>query len=165
MILWVRHFLEAQGVPVADIIVYQDNQSSILLEKNGRASSGKKTLITDNVQRGKKISIEYCPTGDMTADFFTKPLQGSLFRKFRDRILNESNSQECVGNPESGIPRHTCKDEQQTTFAEKPGVGDDVSNANISGKPQTYAQAVIAGKDKLQKRSVRFKLTSLSKRY
>ena len=34
------------------------------------------------------MQIRYCPTGDMTADFFTKPLQGSLFKKFRDQILN-----------------------------------------------------------------------------
>ena len=51
------------------------------------------------------IRIEYCPTGDMVADFFTKPLQGSLFQKLRAIILNipghafSSNavaSQECV---------------------------------------------------------------------
>jgi hypothetical protein len=32
--------------------------------------------------------MEYCPTGDMTADFFTKPLKGSQFKKFRDQIMN-----------------------------------------------------------------------------
>jgi hypothetical protein len=50
--------------------------------------------------------FEYCPTGDMVADFFTKPLQGSLFRKVRTIILNipggghnanASTSQECAG--------------------------------------------------------------------
>ena len=34
------------------------------------------------------MQIRFCPTGDMTADFFTKPLQGTLFKKFRDQILN-----------------------------------------------------------------------------
>ena len=29
----------------------------------------------------------YCPTGDMIADFFTKPLQGAQFVKFRDAVL------------------------------------------------------------------------------
>jgi hypothetical protein len=42
-ILWTRYFLEAQGYGVEDSLVYQDNQSAILLEKNGRASSGKRT--------------------------------------------------------------------------------------------------------------------------
>ena len=34
------------------------------------------------------VQIRYCPTGDMTTDFFTKPLQGTLFKKFQDQILN-----------------------------------------------------------------------------
>jgi Reverse transcriptase (RNA-dependent DNA polymerase) len=34
-ILWTRYFLEAQGYTIKESIVYQDNQSAILLEKNG----------------------------------------------------------------------------------------------------------------------------------
>ena len=92
-------------------IIYQDNQSTILLEENGKQSSGKKTrhievrcyLMMDNAKRGKAC-VAYCPTGDMLADFFTKPLQGSLFKKFQDQILNlgecssQPESQECVGD-------------------------------------------------------------------
>jgi hypothetical protein len=37
------------------------------------------------------IDVEYCPTEDMLADFFTKPLQGSLFEKFRKVIMGESH--------------------------------------------------------------------------
>ena len=33
------------------------------------------------------IVVEYCPTEEMLADFYTKPLQGALFRKFRDVIM------------------------------------------------------------------------------
>jgi len=43
LITWTREFIEGQGIPVTDRIVYHDNQSAILLEKNGRASSGKRT--------------------------------------------------------------------------------------------------------------------------
>ena len=32
-ILWMRSFLEAQGMKVYDNIVYQDNQSAMKLEK------------------------------------------------------------------------------------------------------------------------------------
>jgi hypothetical protein len=32
--------------------------------------------------------VEYCPTGDMISDFFTKPLQGALFKKLRNLIMN-----------------------------------------------------------------------------
>jgi hypothetical protein len=36
----------------------------------------------------QEISVEYCPTGKMVADYFNKPLQGTPFRKFRDIIMN-----------------------------------------------------------------------------
>ena len=96
---------------MSDNVVYQDNQSAILLEKNGTRSSGKRTrhldiryfFITDRVDR-KEVRIEYCPTEHMRADPHTKPLQGRLFREHRDWLLNVSTpnqiveSQECVGN-------------------------------------------------------------------
>jgi hypothetical protein len=109
-IVWTRYFLEAQGFEIRDNVVYQDNQSAILLEKNGTASSGKRTrhvniryfFVKDRIDNGE-VRVEYCPTEEMLADIFTKPLQGALFRKFRDRLLNvqgdirSSTSQECVG--------------------------------------------------------------------
>ena len=42
-ILWTRLFLESQGHDVTENIIYQDNKAAILLEKNGKASSGKRT--------------------------------------------------------------------------------------------------------------------------
>jgi hypothetical protein len=33
------------------------------------------------------LTVRHCPTERMLADFFTKPLQGNLFREFRDIIL------------------------------------------------------------------------------
>jgi hypothetical protein len=94
-ILWTQYFLEAQGYDVKESIVNQDNQSAILLEKNGRTSSRKRTRhihiryfsVADRVAL-KEVSIQYCPTGEMVADFFTKPLQGALFKKFRNFIMN-----------------------------------------------------------------------------
>jgi hypothetical protein len=35
----------------------------------------------------KEISIDWCPTKKMVADFMTKPLQGSLFRELRGYIM------------------------------------------------------------------------------
>ena len=94
-VLWTRYFLEAQGYVVRDYIVYQDNQSSMQLEKNGRGSSSKRTrhinvryfFVTDRI-KSKEVNVECCPTGEMLGDFFTKPLQGSQFRKLRDAIMN-----------------------------------------------------------------------------
>jgi hypothetical protein len=93
-ILWTLYLLEAQGFKIVDDVLYQDNKSSILLETNGRGSSGKRTrhiavryfFIADRV-KSKEIRIEYCPTGMMIADYFTKPLQGVLFKKLRDMIM------------------------------------------------------------------------------
>jgi hypothetical protein len=43
IILWTRHFLLSQGYGVIENLWLQDNESSILLERNGKASSGKRT--------------------------------------------------------------------------------------------------------------------------
>ena len=94
-VLWTRHFLNAQGYDLRDNVVYQDNESSLLLADNGRASSGKRTrhinicffFIADRVKSGE-VRLQHCPTGDMVADFYTKPLQGEKFRQFRALILN-----------------------------------------------------------------------------
>ena len=42
-VLWTRRFLGAQDYGVTAHIIYQDNKLAILLEKSGRASSGKRT--------------------------------------------------------------------------------------------------------------------------
>ena len=94
MILWTGLFMEKQGYPLEKNILYQDNKSAILLEKNGRRSAGKRSralnvryfFLTDQVEK-KNLSIEYCPTDEMWADFMTKPLQGEKFIKFRNDIL------------------------------------------------------------------------------
>jgi hypothetical protein len=95
MLLWAGLFLEAQGYGCNESILYQDNQSTILLQRNGRKSSSRRTrhldiryyFITDRIDRGD-LKVEYCPTEDLVADFYTKPLQGQLFRKFRSIIMN-----------------------------------------------------------------------------
>jgi hypothetical protein len=64
------------------------------MEENGKMSTGKMTkhiniryfFCTDRIKKGE-LSVKYCPTSDMIADYFTKPLQDSLFRKLRDLVL------------------------------------------------------------------------------
>ena len=43
IIIWTHHFLLSQGYGVVKNLILQDNKSSILLERNGRASSSKRT--------------------------------------------------------------------------------------------------------------------------
>ena len=62
----------------------------MLLQNNGRFSCGKGTrhvairyfFISDRIEM-KDIRVVYYPTEEMIADYFTKPLQGALFRKFQ----------------------------------------------------------------------------------
>ena len=37
------------------------------------------------------MEIKYCPTENMIADFFTKPLQGALFNRLRDVIMGKED--------------------------------------------------------------------------
>ncbi len=65
----------------------------------GVQSSGKHTrhiniryfFITDRVNM-KEISIDWCPTKKMVADFMTKPLQGSQFNELRDYIMAQKKA-------------------------------------------------------------------------
>jgi hypothetical protein len=92
--LWVHHFMEAQGYPIRHSFFEQDNESAINLARNGRASAGQRSRhihirhfwIKDRLEQDN-ITMRHCDTDSMLADFLTKPLQGSLFRKFRDVIL------------------------------------------------------------------------------
>ena len=88
-------FLEAQGYQVDDAIMYQDNQSSMLLEENGHGSSGKQThhtniwyfFMTDWI-RHNDLKVVHCPTEIMLGDYFTEPLQGAWFHQFCDAPMN-----------------------------------------------------------------------------
>jgi hypothetical protein len=103
-VLWTRYFLEAQGYGVRENIAYQDNKSAILMEKNGKASSSKRTkhvniryyFVTDRISK-KDLTVEWCPTGDMIGDHMTKPNQGALFTKFRDQIMGVITSAKSLG--------------------------------------------------------------------
>ena len=95
MVIWARNFLREQGYMVEESTIYQDNKSAMLLEKNGKASSTKRTrhldvryyFVTDRVKAGE-VTIVYCPTDEMVADLLTKPLQDHKFRVFRAALLN-----------------------------------------------------------------------------
>jgi Reverse transcriptase (RNA-dependent DNA polymerase) len=92
--LWIQMFLADQGYVLDSNILEQDNESAMRLEKNGRMSAGQKSRhiniryfwIKDRTEQNN-IEIRHCPTLEMLADFFTKPLQGHLFRRFRDVVL------------------------------------------------------------------------------
>ena len=94
-IIWTNYFLDAQGYASKDTVLFQDNKSCMLLHNNGKSSSSKRSrhlniryyFLSDRIANGE-LRVEYCPTDDMIADYFTKPLQGDKFRKFRKIIMN-----------------------------------------------------------------------------
>jgi hypothetical protein len=74
--------------------VFQDNQSSMALIKNGKSNSERTRhiairffFISDRVN-SNEIKLQYMETENMLADVLTKPLQGELFRRLRDQLLN-----------------------------------------------------------------------------
>ena len=109
-IIQVKKFLECQGFKVKLNIIFQDNTSTMKLQNNGKISSGKRTrhfdiklfYITDLISRDE-VTVIYCPTDDMIADYMSKPVMGTKFKVFRDLIMNLTGKvhrigqQECVG--------------------------------------------------------------------
>ncbi len=59
-ILWTRYFLKAQGYHVSENIIFQHNKSTMVLERNGKASSSRRRkhinvrhfFITDPILKG-----------------------------------------------------------------------------------------------------------------
>jgi hypothetical protein len=113
--LYVKLFMEAQGYPIEQAVFYQDNESAIKMERNGQASCGQRSrhidiryfFITDHSQR-QNISITHCPTGEMLADFLTKPLSGTLFRKFLSFLATNTSVPSVLLSP-TDRPRSVLK--------------------------------------------------------
>jgi len=128
-----------QGVKIDDTILCQDNMSSILLGKNGRSSSSKRTrhmnirffFIKDRVE-SKEIRIEYCPTAETVADFFTKPLQGKQFYKLRDKVMNIDSNSKYHSNHRSVLNQCNYEDTGTNTMAtvNQDGLNDCCSDGH-----------------------------------
>ncbi len=107
-LLWIRSFMIEQRMlsPSIPITIYEDNQSTIALIKRGRPSAEatrhigiKHFFISDRCMNGE-VNIIYVPTEDQAADYFTKPLVGKAFYKFRDFITSNVNSFPIEANKE-----------------------------------------------------------------
>ena len=93
-VLWTRNFLEMQQFPYKGTTLYQDNTSTILLHDKGFSATGKRMkhmnirywFTHDCISHGL-LRLEYMKSKNLESDFFTKPLQGKAFLKFRDSIL------------------------------------------------------------------------------
>ena len=87
-------------------IIYQFNRRLVVLIHNNLIYNGKPNSeltrriqigyywVKDLIDRGF-ITIVYCPTENIIADFFTKPLQGTLFNKMREKVIGVTCMQHC----------------------------------------------------------------------
>ena len=47
--------------------------------------------MTDKIKKGE-VKVAFCSTHDMSGDFIIKPLQGTLFARMREKMLNLPSS-------------------------------------------------------------------------
>ena len=94
--IWTETFWSHQENDLEESTLYQDNTSSTKLELNGRDSCGQKSRHIDiryfwvkDCLQDEKNKLKHCPTKQILADFFTKPLQENLFKKFRRVIMRQ----------------------------------------------------------------------------
>ena len=146
--------MKEQNYEIDESIVYQDNVSAIRMERNGRGSSTHNSrhidiryFFTKDRVNKKEIDIQYCPTQKMLADFFTKPLQGELFRKFRKVImgweplsyLNENHTT-IPNTPQTET--HNMESKLNKERVEKNSVFNYKSMMNKKGEKLTYAEVL-----------------------
>ena len=94
LIIWSVYFIELRGYQLNENILYQDNQIAMKLDNNGKLSSGNCTshiniwyFFATYHCHSKELSVEYCPNIEIIGDYSNHPLQGGLFRIFRNLIL------------------------------------------------------------------------------
>jgi hypothetical protein len=83
-------------------IIYQDNTSTKDMITNLNVNDKSKHIkiryywLKERVREGE-VMIMYIPTEQMLADLMTKAVQGILFVKLRDEVMNNPNQEGCVG--------------------------------------------------------------------
>jgi hypothetical protein len=138
--------LKYQGYDVNDKTLYQDNENTICFLKNGKKSTGKNLrhidirmfFSKDRIVVAENIKVKHCHTNHMLSDFWSKPVQGALFRKYRDVLMGLKHID-------------TLTEEPMTTSEER--VGDKISESHVDmgnkGERKTYAPEVT--KEKISK--------------
>jgi hypothetical protein len=131
------------------------------LEINGRASCGQKSrhidiryfFMKDRVKT-ENITIMYCPTEEMLADFFTKPLQGALFDKFKAVLMGRSHLRTLRASPlapaEERVDRttKTTKSEQNKTSTSSVNVPIENEYSTPSETPINQGTWTVVQKDR-----------------
>jgi ribonuclease HI len=92
--LWIRELLLEIGIKCGPVQLFQDNESTIHLIKNGAVQYKSKHInvryfsIKEQIDNNI-VQVSYLPTDLMKADILTKPLFGAKFIQMQQWILNE----------------------------------------------------------------------------
>ena len=143
--LWTQTFMKHQMLPVSCAPYAQDNTSAEKILKNGWKSVGSRSrhidiktfFVTDRHKSGE-IMVERCPTTEMVADYFSKPLQGSLCHAMRRVIMGYESYK--------SLQKYKATDEQSEERVEnkiKVQTDSPVTKGKIGAK--SYKNALMSG--------------------
>ena len=135
--IWLALFMDSQGYPIKKNILFQDNESAIKMEKNGKDSCTGRSrhinirhfFVKDRVDKGE-LEVEYCPTKLMIADYMTKPLQGAHFQLLRYMIMGWKSLDDIIM-----AIRHSVKER----------VVNVTESSNHNNEKKTFKEALLRG--------------------
>ena len=85
--IWFQDLLGDLGYPQSTRLkIHQDNKSTIIIAKKGGTFKRtkhmllKEAFIRENIEHNR-ITLVYCPSDTMAADFLTKPVSGGILNK------------------------------------------------------------------------------------
>lgn len=96
-VVWMRHWLIAQGHKLGPTPVYQDNEAVIALMRDERKTHQRtkhldaRYFYARDLELAGVIKIMWCPTDEMIADLMTKPLVGHLFTFLTRRLTGNTD--------------------------------------------------------------------------
>ena len=98
-VLWARDIMTALGFIQKAVPIYEDNESVItMLQREPRNFQTKSkhvrvkwAFFREQFKCGY-MYLEHCPTTEMTADIFTKPLMEQVFHKHATTVVYSSNA-------------------------------------------------------------------------
>jgi len=149
--VWAKRFMKGQGYELNTNIFYQDNESAMRMEKNGRKSCREKSrhihiryFFIKDVLKRERMTLRHCGTDEMLADFYTKPLTGSKFNVMRDVLMGLAPLliEERVGEKPNYVIKDKMKNNQELSINREPKSMLKLKNGNLADEAKitrTYA--------------------------